>query len=256
LIREDLFVLAVERMKENRVRRERQEGTVNLLSGLLVCGCCGSAFCGWRPGDRFYYRCIGSDKYRRGGQAICQNKGVKGNELDSLIWSDVCELLRDPDRLRRELERRRESPRDDQRTTEKMEKSIKDLRTRIARLIDAYTDGSLDPDEFKPRVGQLRERLRREEAAYESHTRDATDSSALDEIQSTLDRFAKAVVEQLETADQTKKRELIKLLVKRIEITDDEVRIVYRVPIHPFVHGPASGAGSGAILQQRLQLLR
>ena len=221
---------------------------MNLLSGLLICGCCGSAYCGWRPGGYFYYRCVGSDKYRRDGQAICQNKSVKGGELDALIWSDVCELLRDPNRLRRELERRRDSVQDVQATT-KIEKSVRDLRSRINRLIDAYTDGSLAPEEFKPRVGQLRERLRREEATYESQTRNSTDASDLVDIQATLEKFSKDVVDHLETADEKKKRDLIKLLVKRIEITADAVRVVYKVPIHPFVQGPASWG----LLQHRLQ---
>jgi site-specific DNA recombinase len=252
LIREELFALAAERMNENRLRqRERQEGTVYLLSGLLVCGCCGSAYCGQRPTGNFYYRCIGSDKYRRGGKAICQNTSIKGKELEEMIWSDVCDLLQDPDRLRRELQRRRESIHDDHGTTEKLERSITDLRARIARLIDAYTDGSLTLDEFKSRISHLRERLRREEAAYESHKRDSEDSYNLADIQSALDRFATDVAHHLDKTDEAKKRELLKLLIKRIEIAADEVRVVYKVPIRPFAIGPASGA----FLQHRLELL-
>ena len=122
--------------------------------------------------------------------------------------------------------------------------------TRADFVFDAAApDGSLAPDEFKPRVGQLRERLRREEATHESQTRASTAASEISDIQSALDRFSKEVVTHLETADPTKQRELIKLLIKRIEITAEEVRIVYKVPIHPFVQGPASGA----FLQHRLQ---
>ena len=75
LVSTELFQAAAERLAENRRRyREQKAGAEFLLSGLLVCHRCGSAYCGRRsrqPGsDRryVYYRCLGTDKYRHAGR--------------------------------------------------------------------------------------------------------------------------------------------------------------------------------------------
>ena len=97
IVSEPLFEAAGKRMAENRRRqRERQQRTVYLLSGLVICGSCGSAFCARRSptGGYLYYRCIGTDKYRRVGGAICENRSVKGEALESHVWPDLCELLK------------------------------------------------------------------------------------------------------------------------------------------------------------------
>ena len=53
----------------------------------------------------------------------------------------------------------------------------------------------------------------------------------------------------LAEADFKLKRELLKILVNRVEIHPDEIRIVYRVPFRPFALSP----DSRGILQQWLQ---
>ena len=106
---------------ENRQRRrESRRGAKYLLQGLVVCGGCGYAFYGkplsrssakGKPRHYAYYRCIGTDAYRFGGQRVCGNKQCRTDVLDKAVWDDVCALLADPDRVRREYEQRRSRPR-------------------------------------------------------------------------------------------------------------------------------------------------
>jgi site-specific DNA recombinase len=61
LVEKPLFEVVRKRMEENRGRqRERQNGPKYLLSGLLICGHCGSAYCSRRQGSAqsTYYRCL------------------------------------------------------------------------------------------------------------------------------------------------------------------------------------------------------
>ena len=243
IVEQALFEKARKRMDENRKRqRERQSGGSYLLSGLVQCGVCGSAYCSRRSGGSkyFYYRCIGADKYRRQGEAICDNTSVKGNELEFLVWSEVCKLLQDPARLRLELERRRSEPRATSNQVESLEKAVSELRKRLDLLIDGYATGLILRDEFEKRVGPLRERHDREVSALESLL--GSDSSELD-IDSASDALAKLsnqVSDQLGEADWSLKRDLITLLVNRIEIHVNEIRLVYKVPQHPFVQSPVN----------------
>ena len=74
----DLFGAVQAQLQENRAQaRTRKRGARYLLQGLLVCKQCGHAYYG-KPLSRSsakghvrhyaYYRCIGSDAYRFGGQ--------------------------------------------------------------------------------------------------------------------------------------------------------------------------------------------
>jgi len=77
IVSAELFEAVAERLAENRKHcRQRQRGPSYLLQGLLECGCCGYAFYG-KGSTRFaanpaapypYYRCIGMDAFRFGGQ--------------------------------------------------------------------------------------------------------------------------------------------------------------------------------------------
>src|SRR3954447_11172255 len=53
-----------------------------------------------------YYRCTGSDAYRFGGQRLCWNKQIRTDMLDAAVWEDVRRLLSEPERVRKEYERR------------------------------------------------------------------------------------------------------------------------------------------------------
>jgi len=228
------------RMDENRrQQRSRQQGTKYLLSGLLICGECGSAFCGrgLSNGRYVYYGCIGTDKYRYGGQTICHNGSVKCRELDLVVWEEVCQLLRDPQRLASELSRRQVQSVDKSQAVSKLEREVKQLRERLDRLIDAYTAGLLEKPEFEQRIHPLRERHARESSALSSllGTLDNTDVETAAE---NLQRLAESVESQLGLASDQLKRDLFELLIKRIEIHASEIRIVYKVSSRPFVRSP------------------
>lgn len=259
IISSELFDAVAARLAENRHRyRQQKKGAEFLLSGLMVCHRCGSAYCGRRQrraGSQpayVYYRCIGSDKYRHGGEAICSNASVNGSQLEELVWRDVCDLLQDPGRLRRELERRLEQPRSESLDGTHLQKSIAQLKQRIGRLIDAYENGWMDKSDFESRIRRAKERLTREEEVWGEHQRDVCSDVELRLVVGQFETFATQIASGLEEADFATRRKLLRVLVHRIEVDEDEVRIVYKVQSHPFVLNPARTAG-GEFLQHCLQ---
>ena len=56
-----------------------------------------------------------------------------------------------------------------------------------------------------------------------------------------LESFAERVDEGLGSADWRTRREVIRALVKRVEIDETEMRVVYKVRPCPFVDGPERG---------------
>jgi site-specific DNA recombinase len=114
LVSEELFETVQVQLEENRQRaRQRQRGARYLLQGLVVCAQCQYAYYGkpvslksakGKQRDYAYYRCIGIDAYRFGGERICDNLQVRTDMLDELVWNEVCALLAEPQRLEQEYQ--------------------------------------------------------------------------------------------------------------------------------------------------------
>src|SRR5690349_18089441 len=85
------------------------------------------------------------------------------------------------------------------------------LRRGIARLIDSYADGLIDKQEFEPRVTRKRERMQR-----------------LEEQRQHLKEEAE-VEGELHNADFSTRRDIIRALVKRVELDEQQIRVVFRV---------------------------
>ena len=253
LVSEELFACIAEQLEENRRRaRQRKRGARYLLQGLLVCAQCGYAYYG-KPVSRrsakgatrryAYYRCTGTDAYRFGGQRICQNKQVRTDVLEEAVWADVCALLKDPGRVEAEYRRRMEDKPSDKgaKGRAEAESLIGKVKRGIARLIDAYGDGLVDKEEFEPRIRQFKERLARLEEEAKQQAELETQDQQLRRVIGQLQDFAQRVKEGMNTADWSTRRDIIRALVKRIEVGAEEVRVIYRVDLSPFVDGPEGG---------------
>src|SRR5208337_3181497 len=245
LVSEELFGAVQAQLEENRQRRrDRPRGGRYLLQGLVVCKRCGYG-CYGKPVSRAsakgkvpyaYYRCTGSDAYRFGGQRLCWNKQLRTDVLDAAVWEDVRHLLSEP-------ERRLQGPETGpEREVKHLNKMIANLKKMISRLIDAYGDGLLDKSEFEPRILAACERLAKLEDECRQRLDEANQEVELRLVIGQLEEFAKRVSQELQEPDWDTRREVVRALVKKVEIDEQEVRIVYRVSPSPFEGGPQQGS--------------
>ncbi|HEX9872266.1 MAG TPA: recombinase family protein, partial [Candidatus Tectomicrobia bacterium] len=244
LVESEVFAAVQEQLRENkRHARQSSRGALYLLQGLLQCQHCGYAFYGKRlspsarkgkPRAYAYYRCLGTDAYRFGGERICQNTQVRTDLLDRAVWQEVCTLLAHPARLAEEYRRRLQPETRAKRTPlATVEGQISKLRQGVARLIDSYADGLLDKDEFEPRITGLRQRLARLEGQRQALADEAALHGELQLIIGRLEDFATKLHDGLEAADWASQRDLIRALVKRVEVARDDVNIVFRIDPDP-----------------------
>jgi site-specific DNA recombinase len=120
-------------------------------------------------------------------------------------------------------------------------KLVSNVKKMISRLIDAYGDGLLDKSEFEPRISAARERLAKLEAEYRQRIGETAQESELRLVIGQLEEFARCVSQSLQEPDWDTRREVVRALVKQVEIDKQEVRIVYRVSPFPFERGPQQG---------------
>jgi site-specific DNA recombinase len=248
LISEELFATVQEQLAANRLRgRERKCGARYQLQGLLECGCCGYAYYGKKISRSSakgkvpyaYYRCVGTDAYRFGGTRVCHNNQVRTDRLDDAVWNDVRELLREPKLLREEYERRLQLPAEDASRREPLVRQLQQAQRAVSRLIDVYTEGVLDKQEFEPRLAQARQRVERLRGDLEQLAAQDTQREQLRASLACLDEFSEQIRNGLDQADWTTRREIIRTMVERVRIEEDQVRITYRIDFPLFV-GKAS----------------
>jgi site-specific DNA recombinase len=249
LVDEALFAAVQERLEENRKRkRDGARGATCLLQGLIVCKGCGYACHGAAargadgPAAYRYYRCRGSEAWRHGGQKLCRTKGIRADRLDAAVWEDVASLLSEPERVREEYRRRLGGPGGGEaREAGQVGKLINQVKRTISRLIDAYGEGLLEKSEFEPRVTAARERLSHLEEEHKERTEEEDREGELRLVIGQLEGFASRVSEGLDGSSWPTRREIVRALVKRVEVDEEEVRIVYRVGPSPFEGRPQQG---------------
>jgi site-specific DNA recombinase len=237
LVNEALFASAAERLEENRKRsRERLAGVRYLLRGLLVCQKCGYGFTGHHHRGRWrYYRCCGTDRSRYHGERRCDARLVAVELLDEAVWAEVRRLLDDPARVLEEYQRRLDAVQASPRRLELdvVGRQLTKARGAIGRLIDSYAEGLIEKDEFEPRIAELRRRTARLEAEAGALRAAEEQAHSLQLVVGRLGLFADMVRDRLETADWSTQRDITCTLVKRIEVSDDAVRVVFRVDPSP-----------------------
>jgi site-specific DNA recombinase len=248
-----LYQTVQEQLEENRKRnRQQKRGASHLLQGLLVCKECGYAYYGKPVSNKsskgkkrnyVYYRCIGSDAYRFGGQRVCSNKQVRSDFLEKAVWDDVYEFLTVPERIENEFGLRLSGKKKHSKwdSNDRLPKEIRKTKRGINKLIDAYTDELLDKEEFSTRIKKLKDRLESLTAELKNFEDEAAYEKDLHIIIGRMKEFAEKVIENMDNADWHKKREIIRSVVKCIEINTKEVHIVYRVNPYPFQNAPEKG---------------
>jgi site-specific DNA recombinase len=249
LVSEEVFALAQEQLHENRKRcRIGAEGPRHLLQGLTVCQSCGHSFVfrssgsGVQKGKHCYYCCTGRDKYRYGGQRHCDNHPARADLLEQVVWEDVRALLVDPARLEQEFRRRQNETEDSgQEPGRPVQRLQQRVQQSVSRLIDAYQEGLLSKEEFEPRLRQTRARLAALEreataAAQQRHERETFQDALI-----IFKTFADHIQSSLANADLPTRIKIVRWLIKRIEVDQQQIRIIYKVGPHPFERSRPEG---------------
>jgi site-specific DNA recombinase len=238
IIGEDTFALAAERLQSNKKHAPRRTITLSVVQGLVSCAKCGYGL--YRTSTRstartiYYYRCLGSDGWRRLGGPVCDCRPVRQDLLDEVVWREIVRLLEDPGLIQEELDRRLEAARNADPTRRREEALRRDLarvRKSIERLLTAYQESLLSIEELRSRMPDLRGR----EQACLAELQAIEDQSKEREI---CLRLAESVTDFLarlrssaQTLDIGERQRVLRLLVKEILVADDKIVIRHSIPL-------------------------
>ena len=237
VITNEIFELAQDRLKKNKLHSQRNTVEITLLQGMIVCSECGYSL--YRTSTRtskrklYYYRCLGSDNYRYENGRKCNCRPLRQDYLDQVVWQKVLELLQDPALIQKEIDKRiqetkKSNPLIDQKSVLLKQKSK--LSRAMDKLLDAYQEGLMPLDQLRKRMPELQKRTtstEKELANLEAH------ELALDNRLQLLDvaSFTKKLHQNINHLDIKDRRKIVKLLIKEILVGEDSIEIKHSIPV-------------------------
>ena len=247
IIRKETFELAQERLEQNKRFSSRRTIEPTLLQGMLVCKRCGYAF--YRSSTRtskrkiYYYRCLGSDAYRHFNESPCENRPIRQDYLDGIIWKHVLQLLESPDLVRSEIKRRLKQIQDSsptKRRKEVVEKEIVRLGTKMGKLLDAYQEGLIDLEELRKRMPGLRKRQEALKVELKKLEVSALDNQRFLRLAENIEGFLGHLRKKADSMNVMDQQKILRLVVKEILVDLETIEVRHSIP----VPGKFSGSGS------------
>ena len=274
LVSEDIFALAQEQLQTNKHYSPRRTIEPTLLQGMLVCAQCGYAL--YRASAQtskrrlYYYRCLGSDAYRRLKGAVCKNRPIRQDYLDQFVWKEIIRLLDEPTLIQAEIDRRMKASRDTD-PLRKREQELRHHQTRLEnhmqRLVTAYQEELITLDELRQRVPQLRKQEQALRSELRSLEMASQDQSRYLRLAENLSDFRTKLRARAGTLDTVERQKILRLVVKEILVGSDAIRIRHSIPasnsapqgteLTPKGAGPKSGSyllRTGSQLESSWQL--
>ncbi len=243
LVSKETFALAQERLTQNKQISLRNTREPTLLQGLLVCEQCGYAL--YRTSTRTtrqqikYYRCLGSDRYRHLRGPACSCRPVRQDYLDDLVWQEVLRLLRSPQLIETELERRRteslnSSPA--QQRQDQVRRELARLSQQMDKLLDAYQEGLMTLTDLRKRSPEIKKKIGALETEQQNLNLRAVEDKRWIELNNSLETFLGRLNETAQKMSPAEKQKVLRSIVKQITVGRDLITIHHSIPV---------GAGRG-----------
>src|SRR6516225_3247248 len=238
IVSEQTFALAQERLQANKIHAPRRTVTPSVVQGLVSCTKCGYAL--YRTSTRssartiHYYRCLGSDAWRRLSGSICNNRPVRQDLLDQIVWTEVVRLLEDPQLIQNEIERRLAAAREadpTKRRDEALRCDVVRIRKGIDRLLTAYQEGLLPIEELRERMPLLRRREQASNAELQAIADRSVTRAAYLRLAETLNTFLTRLRSSAGALDVSERQRIMRLLVKEVLVGDDKIIIRHCIPL-------------------------
>jgi site-specific DNA recombinase len=155
IISRELFEVAQQRKKTNKVLKGHQRRHFYALGGMVRCGRCNCSMAGmtkYAKGSEYQYHGCNAHRSPKRYGFHCDNAQVKASVLQAAVWGWIKSLLLEPEQLHEAIEnyqqQQRERIQPQLSMLESTQTRLAELEGRKARLIDAYTKNVLSLDEL------------------------------------------------------------------------------------------------------------
>jgi site-specific DNA recombinase len=209
-----------------------------LLRALVSCGACQSA-CISRTTNRglSYYacRCLSQPIYSLHDQR-CRSRYIPADQLDAIVWQDLCELILQPECIIHALERVHTGcwmPQELQARKEALRKAMAALDQQLERLTEAYLIAVIPVAEYQRRRHELEQKRGSLLTQISELAIQVERQAEVTQLATSVQEFCQRTQAGVAQATFEQKRTLVELLIDRILVANNEVQIRYAIPTHP-----------------------
>ncbi len=200
-----------------------------LLRGLLVCGTCGYTLQGRTNGTRQYYACREGHAHRTTDVAA-HTCHIAAHLLEPLVWQTIADLLADPARIAAAWEAEQAATDTTPDEVGRLQARLRKLEQQWVRVVDAFQEGLLEKEDLAQRKQQFdhaRATLSARIAYLERHHAQQAAKAAL---MADFAQFCEQIQHALVDPTPETKREVLRLLVERIVVEEEEITIHHIIP--------------------------
>ncbi len=245
VVSQEHFDLAREKLSKNRSFARRNNKTnEHLLRALVSCGECMQASVAvaktfGKNNDRKqrYYVCSGKfNKAHTMPEEKCSSRYAPAEQLDEIVWKDLCEVLTHPESITDALRRAHGGkwlPQELKARQENLRQGRAALGRQLDRLTEAYLGEVIPLAEYQRRRKDLEQReeaLASQEMQLQGQGRQRMELAG---VADSIEDFCERVSAGLADATFEQRRKLVELLIDRVIVTGEEVEIRYVIPTDP-----------------------
>jgi len=239
LVSQEIFERVQTKLAQNQKLASRNNRVhPYLLRGLVGCGHCRTGCSGrGSKGNYQYYVC------RTKGQAgelqherTCPGRLFPAQQLDELVWTDLCELLTHPQQVEQALARAQAGawlPQELQARRENLRRGQASLDRQLERLGDAYLHEVMPLAEYQRRRHGLEQQQQTLASQAKQLEAQVDRQMELARYMAGVQDFCARAQPVLAQATFEQKRHLVELLIDQVIVTGDEVEIRYVIPLTP-----------------------
>jgi hypothetical protein len=166
----------------------------------------------------------------------CPSRYAPAEQLDEIVWKDICEVLTHPESITDALRRAHGGewlPQELKARQENLRQGRAALGRQLERLTEAYLGEVIPLAEYQRRREDLEQRdesLASQERQLQAQSRQRMQLAG---VAGSIEDFCERVSGGLADATFEQRRKLVELLIDRVIVTGEEVEIRYVVPTDP-----------------------
>ena len=197
-----------------------------LLTGFTRCVSCGGAVVGACLSQKFrYYRCRNTTPTPIRA-ATCQERYIRADDLEEVVWGEVCRVLRDPGIVIAELKDHLETGGGDLGQAMKgLEKEVRDLKGQQRRLMELWQKDMIDMELLEGQIAPLKtlcEEKEQELRVLEEQQRGRDDAA---ELESRIIGLCQQFSDKLDQMDFDGKRATLAAFSAKVNASREELSI-------------------------------
>ena len=166
----------------------------------------------------------------------CPSRYAPAEQLDEIVWKDLCEVLSHPESITEALRRAHGGqwlPQELKARQENLRRGRSALGRQLERLTEAYLGEVIPLAEYQRRRKDLEQReeaLASQERQLQAQSRQRMELAG---VAGSIEDFCRRVRGGLADATFEQRRRLVELLIDRVIVTEEEVEIRYVIPTDP-----------------------